>query len=160
MTLFILILAVILIVIALTVAIPIWTTYKSVKGLYSDVSFSWGLMVRRKSRGSIAWYCEYHNGIRIYDYFSLMITNHPILTFRVFDNPHEDSWTTYTLGFLVFFNLSFQIRWGGEWLGEEWNPDTYENAWRDLDDQRKVLEQKRKDLDDEIEEFNNRRKSQ
>lgn len=37
------------------------------------------------------WYNEYKNGIRIHDYFSLMINQFPILVVRKLDNPHNDN---------------------------------------------------------------------
>ena len=35
------------------------------------------------------WYNEYHNDIRIHDYFSFMINQFPIIVVRKIDNPHS-----------------------------------------------------------------------
>lgn len=53
------------------------------------------------------WYCEYR-GVRVHDYFNLMINNFPIFTFRRLDFGLHDPVLTecYILGI-----LGFQYHW-------------------------------------------------
>ncbi len=37
------------------------------------------------------WYCEYKEHVRIYDYFSIMINQFPIIVIRKIDNPHSEN---------------------------------------------------------------------
>ena len=49
------------------------------------------------------WYNEYHTGIRIHDYFSLMINQFPVVVIRKYDQPHSESrWVNYSIGILGF----------------------------------------------------------
>ena len=49
------------------------------------------------------WYCEYNHGIRIHDYFSLMINNFPIIVVRKLDNPHfNDDKDSISIGIFGF----------------------------------------------------------
>ncbi len=47
------------------------------------------------------WYNEYKSGIRIHDYFSIMINQFPILVVRKYDDPHDSvDWINYSVGLI------------------------------------------------------------
>lgn len=48
------------------------------------------------------WYCEYKNHVRIYDYFSIMINNFPILVFRRYDWDLHSKFNSSTYSFGIF----------------------------------------------------------
>lgn len=90
----------------------VYSRYNWVKQFKTDFSFSWSLSPKmRRVKTRLPWYCQYRNSIRIYDYFSIMICNYPILTFRSWDNPDDDTFISYTLGFLFIFDLNYLIEW-------------------------------------------------
>lgn len=70
-----------------------------------DTKYSYDLRPQR-------WYNEFHSGIRIHDYFCLMIDQFPILVIRKYDNPHSNlDWKNYSVGFLgMTFRKYLNIR--------------------------------------------------
>lgn len=56
------------------------------------------------------WYNEHHSGIRIHDYFSLMVNQFPILVVRRYDDPQSSiDLMNYIIGIFGFTISKYMI---------------------------------------------------